>query len=139
MRTRHSHGMPLGAVIQAARYAVSDDLFDSNEFLVVGPLWFVAPFPRPHGTEETATAVTKVVTDSGSHAAVFTDLDLADRFLESIGSRERLKPFTLPDKWRFAEFLRLLQSLGETRLAFDPGEKHARVLPISRVIASIHR
>jgi hypothetical protein len=75
---------------------------------------------------------------------VFSDLDLAQRFVERLGDGADYKPISTPTPEEFAIVLYRLAQLGETHVVFDPEPTdvytplpRARMFPIHRVIDGI--
>lgn len=115
--------------------------FDPNEFIIAGNLWLIAPAPRPADLTELCQSLLLVDTVlangvTGLYAPVFTDIDLAYRFIERHGeSIEGLEPFSCNSPERFAAILQKMLELGHLHVGFDPEETHAVFFPTAGVIA----
>jgi hypothetical protein len=114
----------------------TEQLHDPNGFLLTFPLWAVA-----HGNS-TSEQIHKgqgfiVFQQEGKtdFVPIFTDMDLADRFLEKHGDRELVK-VRLKDMETFRAFLQALTTAGVTLISFDPTER-ARVCSLAAVRKSV--
>jgi len=116
------------------------DAINDDEFLVCGHLWLIAPKPRPEELTKLCKSILRaeIVRQDGTkgrHVPVFTDSDLAYRFIEGLeGKGAALKPFSSPTLEEFAVILLNLLELGDTHLGFDPEPTHVRAIPIPRVL-----
>lgn len=114
--------------------------FDPNQFIVVNPLWYVADRKSLDDPDARGVVFAKGVTSGGrAFVAVFTDRDLAERFVE----RVRL-PDAVPVEIRTpTEFLTILDYLAETGsehelIAIDPESGQLpRIATIARVIQAV--
>jgi len=119
------------------------DPVDENIFTVVGPLWLIAPCPQPTALVELCKTIVRgfVKSKGGTlvpYVPVFTDGDLAYRFVERLGQVPgKLKPFMCPTLKELVILLQALVALGETRVGFDSEPTHVRVIPISRVLQGV--
>jgi hypothetical protein len=106
--------------------------FDPNRFVFVYPVWTCA---RP-GTFD---MIGGNVTRGGKFIAVFTDEDLADRFLESRGLSGCADLLFFEDKDTLAGALKLLQQSGFTHVAVDPAgvDVGEAAKPIDNVIRDV--
>jgi len=118
--------------------------FKENEFIITGNLWLLAPAPRPADLTELCESVLLVdaILAEGrkrSYVPVFTELDLAYRFIERHGEGiEGLEPFSCRSPERFAGVLQKMLELGCLYVGFDPEETHVQLFPITAVIAALH-
>jgi hypothetical protein len=114
----------------------TDQLHDPNGFLLTFPLFAVA-----HGNS-TSEQIHRgkgfiVFTQQGKtdFVPIFTDMDLADRFLEKDGDPDLVK-VRLKDMESFRAFLQALAMAGVTLISFDPAER-ARVCALAAVRKSV--
>jgi hypothetical protein len=122
----------------------ADESFDTNEFLVAGPCWLVA---WKKGISETGAVNTGAILrlnpgtekdPATAFVAAFTDLDLAERFVNGQGPRaDQLGVFRSATLDDFAALLEMLQRGGVARIGFDPEKGHVRIIPIERVLDGI--
>lgn len=95
------------------------------QFWVSGPTWFIAPFPRPTDPAELVRGIRQmgIETASGKEGTViplFSDLDLAERFVAKLDDGDKYKPLTCDSNLGIAAILAELMKLGETHVLFDP-------------------
>lgn len=106
----------------------------SEEFVFVGPLWFVCqPQHVKSGDGGKSLCESLVKANVGEHECVvaFTDGDLARRFIERIDQSRvgqkpsGLNPFTAKSMAEFLATLRLLERLNYSRVVIDwqPGSR----------------
>lgn len=120
-----------------------NDRVEYDDFLVAGPVYLLAPFPRPSDQVALLRGCLRLTSHdregiAGDCLAVFTDLDLAEKCRSDlVETRSKLKPLTFPDKYAFADALVVLLAIGETHLGIDPGRAMVRRIDIHRVLAGI--
>lgn len=124
--------------------AVAD--IDVDGFLLPHFLYFIAPYPRPKNPNDLPPRLARVEWPGPDGAAegvvTFTDLDLAERFIErqELVIAAGLKPITVPDPAALEDLVRHLALIGATHLLVDPEPIHvARPLPLARVLAAVRR
>ena len=105
----------------------TESLHDPNWFQFAGPIFVVAPYPRPEDYEKLLLSfaqVKSVGSDGTPHwsVALFSDLDLAQRLVESLGPEgAHQKPLAFASLDTMAEDLCALLALGRTHVGIDPG------------------
>jgi hypothetical protein len=115
----------------------SDEAFDPNEFLVVGPLWFVAPFPRPADPLAFVRTVGRLVPEGGGEPVVpaFTERAHAEEWIEERGEQGGpLKPFPCTNPAAQIVFLETLLAIGFATLTLDPKGTRVPLFPIAAVL-----
>ena len=119
----------------------ADDLFDSSEFILPRSLWFVCSRTRTPAISELISVLARAQAASGNRYIVaFTDKELADVFIESIGEVGTLSPFYCENLVELRRLLRMMLKRGEEKVAFDPGRNgKVRCLQISRIVEAIGR
>src|ERR1022692_3108318 len=97
---------------------------EAKKFYVPSHTWFIAPFPRPTDQVELIRHIRQmgVVIANGKEGTVipiFSDLDLAERFVAKLDDRDSYKPLSFDSSLGIAEVLYRLIELGETHVLFD--------------------
>lgn len=120
------------------------DAFDPNEFWVSGPLIAIV---LTDGVTERGGFRTGALLKlgykkgdgtEGSLIPLFTDPDLAERFLQSLGEEgDRYHAVQPNTRAVLARLLEDVQRHGTTEVGFDPAPGHDRRAPIARVIAAL--
>jgi hypothetical protein len=122
-----------------------DNSFAVFDFLVVFPLWLIAPDPPPtHSLAHLKRLVVVTLTRDGepvSYIPAFTDRDLAERFanqmVKSDGDRVASAFIQIPDRIYLEELLAILPAFGYTHFSFDPEPHRDIPIPIAAVLAAI--
>lgn len=118
-----------------------EELSDPGVFYFTGPVFVVAPLPRPAEASRLLRSFARGASKSADgqtrrFVAVFTDLDLAERHIlewhsDLAGS---LKPLSFPTFVDFQNVLRALVTMGEKYVGLDPGATNVRVIDIPRIL-----
>jgi hypothetical protein len=123
-----------------------DDPLDPGPFLVVYPVWMIAPHPRPADPTALLRQILRgtAVAGDGSEITfvpVFTDRDPAERFACQLETRDgRDAPVSVmevPDDEAFAVLLIALADTRVTHVVFDPEDHRDRPIPIARILGPI--
>jgi hypothetical protein len=116
-----------------------DGLFDPNAFVITFPVYFLGK-TRPGGRRDAAVTVLRGRSRSGhALACVFTDDDLAGRFLAAHPRFRDFSPVPLRGRRALVEFLDAIQSEGCTHVGFDDLGRGAVSLAIADVKSVIER
>lgn len=115
---------------------------EPDTVLLTWPMFVVAPYPHPTATDELlASFVTGVSAAADGAAAeyvcVFTDLDLAQRFLSEHDLADDHRVLTFPDTANFAAALDGLAARGRTHVGVDPAYGRVRRIDIPAVAAAV--
>jgi hypothetical protein len=119
---------------------MTDKPFDEGEFLVAGRLWLLIPSNVPTELGELCKYFLRAMLlrpdgTTGQHVVVFTDVDLARRFVERLGERGKvLRPVACETLENEIALVEKLLELGDTHLGFDPESTHVRSISIPRVL-----
>jgi len=115
--------------------------FDPDEF-VFTEMWILAEV----GYESTAIAgghyLGGPLEDGSRGAFLFSDRDLAGRFIVQVSLAGQVVPVQFPGLAEFAGFLRAIQSEGITRLVVDPSgsmDRSERSITLAQALASIDK
>jgi hypothetical protein len=106
-----------------------DEPFDPGQFLIRLPLFLVirrqGPLPQKPADEPAGVVRVRgyvcVVGGGVRHVAVFTDRDLADRWVQHGDRLQTLVPAIIETPKQWIALLRGWELNGETRIGFDPG------------------
>jgi hypothetical protein len=123
----------------------ADDGFYPTAFLIVYPVWLIAPVPLPTDLprliQRLIQGVSVGVSGTTNYVPVFTDRDLAERFgnqLEGAGGEDaEVSLMSVPDGAYFKKLLGLLLTAGRTHVSFDPEEHGDNPVLITRVLAAL--
>jgi hypothetical protein len=113
---------------------------DPGEFVVVEPVYVIAPSPPPADQLEALRRLARGTAPGPdgtptTFVVAFTDRDLAEQFVRDVGPPgAALTPLRLATRETFAVALENLARMGVTHVAFDPGPEQVRVLDVARVI-----
>lgn len=117
--------------------------FEVDGFVFTGPLYFIAPTPPPPDFTESIRAVVRIAAHIDGKdvrfVPAFTDLDAAERFLDSRPGRgagfNAIRPHT---RGQLLAVLTALALQGEYAIGVDPNaQAPLRLLPLSRFIESL--
>jgi len=122
-----------------------DQPFTVFEFLVVFPVWLIAPDPPPtHTLARVRRLIVATLTRNGEtvrYIPAFTDRDLAERFATRMekpdDDRVASTFIQIPDRIYLEELLTILPAFGHTHLSFDPEPHRDIPIPIAAVLAAI--
>ena len=106
-----------------------DEPFESGQFFLRLPLWFVirreGPPPQPPANQPASRVRLRgyvcLVGRGVGHVAVFTDQDLANRWVQHGDRSQTLVPAIIETPRQWIALLRGWELNGETRIGFDPG------------------
>jgi hypothetical protein len=106
-----------------------DEPFDPGQFLIRLPLWLVitreGPPPQHPANEHAGVVRVRgyvcLVNRGVRHVAVFTDRDLANRWVQHDDRLQTLVPAIIETPKQWIALLRGWELNGETRIGFDPG------------------
>ena len=117
---------------------MGDELdFDPDTFFIPGHLWLIVAKPKPATMEALCRSLVRAATPKGPFVPVFTDTDLAYRFIERHGQTDNFEPLSSPTPDEFAVILEGLMAAGYTHLAFDPEPDRARRTRIAPLVESL--
>lgn len=110
--------------------------FDGNKFAVTGPCWIVVERASFDTKGQFAGGFVTGKIGPASYVAVFTDRDLANRFVEHGGRLKTLVPALLETPQALIGFLEGCKPSGCTHVGFDrpPIGNPVTVIPIQNVI-----
>lgn len=121
-----------------------DGLYDPEQFQVSWPLYVIAVKPLPKSFHAMLRSLARGAMEAKDRTVtrvvlLFTDADLAERHIREnhFSVQHRLEPMTFPTIEEFRTVLEDLVTMGETHVAIDPGDEHARVYGIERVLRSL--
>jgi hypothetical protein len=109
--------------------------FDPHAFIFSYPVWVVS---RKDNPESLAGGP---MPGGGKFVAVFTDEDLAERFIRQTCRESESATGAIADADAFSGFLRVMQSAGYTHVVLDPSGKPAQVktLDIDSLLKAVER
>jgi hypothetical protein len=107
-----------------------DDAYDPASFYILASVWHVVH-------RDTFEVLVGDASDGRSYVPVFSDSDLAERFIGRVHDPDRIPlEFQSPVKW--LEFLEALRKEGHEYIAIDPDPgKRLRIATIENVIESV--
>lgn len=122
------------------------DAFDPDEFWVSGPLIGLV---LTDGVTESGSfplgamlrlSYARADGSVGTFVPLFTDLDLAERFLASHGAEgDGYHPFQSATLAATARLLEAVERHGITEFAFDPAPGRTRIVPLANLLLAIRR
>jgi hypothetical protein len=114
--------------------------FDPNKFIIANPLWYVAGRKSIDNPDARGIIFAKGMTSGGrTFVAVFTDRDLAERFIERANLTDAM-PIEIQTPTQFLTILDYLVSTGSEHelIAIDPEPGQCpRIATVARVIQSV--
>lgn len=115
--------------------------FDLDEF-VFTEMWILAEAGYENAALGGSHYLGGPLEDGARGAFLFSDQDLADRFIAQAGLAGQAVPTQFPGLAEFAGFLRAIQSEGVTRLVVDPAgsmDRSERYITLAQALASIEK
>jgi hypothetical protein len=113
--------------------------FDPGRFVIVNPIWYVVSRESLESLSTTGPGIAQAKTSDGRwYLPLFTDQDLAERFIQRTGLDG--EPIETPLPSNFLNLLEYLERTGHEYTAIDPEPgRPLRIGPISRVIQAVRR
>jgi len=118
---------------------------DHAEFVFVGRLWVVAPWPRPTDHQDFVKSICNLVLSTqgkpdGTIVPLFTELEGAEAFVARQDEPSNWKPISTQDLADFKLLLVGLLLLGETHVIIDPEvNKRGTIFTIVSLVEGIDR